>query len=288
MPKNNKSRGWILVINNPTEDDLKISQVLGGQKALQYACGELEVGEGGTRHIQAYIEWTGPRTFQTMHKLFPRAHLEPRLGSSKAARDYALKEGKWANDPTSVPDTKWEVGEFKETGNGRGARNDLQEVTEFLQSGGTVRECYLAYPAVCARYPRFVDRFANYVAPPRMWETKVIVYKGPTGCGKTRKAYEEYPTIWNKPVGSWYDTYDGQEYVLLDDFNGRDSGVEYPEFLRITDRYPLSTPFKGGFVNWRPKVIVITTNREPRDWYPCNDFAPLERRLTEVHRWPDN
>lgn len=281
-PKNNKSRGWILTINNPTEDECKISEVLGGQAALQFACGQLEVGEGGTRHIQAYVEWKGPRTFNTMHKLFPRAHVEARLGSASAARDYCTK------DSTAVAGTRWEVGTFKETGKGRGTRNDLSEVTAFLSNGGTVREAYMAYPALCARYPRFVDRYANYVAAPRTWETKVIVLKGPTGCGKTRKAHEDYPAIWTKPTGNWYDTYDGQPEVLIDDFNGRDSGIGYTEFLNITDRYPMYTPNKGGFVCWRPKVIVITTNREPRDWYPCNDYAPVERRLTEIHRWPDN
>ena len=33
----------------------------------------------------------------------------------------------------------------------------------------------------------------------RDFKTKVIVYKGPTGCGKTSRAHEEYPTIWTKP-----------------------------------------------------------------------------------------
>ena len=34
-----------------------------------------------------------------------------------------------------------------------------------------------------------------------------------------------------------------------------------------------------------PRVIVITTNVEPRDWYPWEDFAPLERRIDEIRRW---
>lgn len=287
MPKNNKSRGWIIVINNPDENDSKIAEVLGGQKALQYACGQLEVGEGGTKHIQAYVEWKGPRTFQTMHKLLPRAHLEPRGGTASEARDYSLKRGKWEGDTTAVAGTSWEIGSFKEAGNGRGSRNDLEEVTKFLTDGGTVSEAYVAYPALCARFSRFIDRFATMCAKGRDFKTKVIVYKGPTGCGKTSRAHEEYPTIWTKPPGPWYDSYDGQKHVLLDDFDGKQSGITYREFLRLTDRYPMLCPIKGGFVNWKPEVLVITTNIEPRDWYPCEDFSPLERRLDEVHRYPN-
>ena len=281
MPKNTKSRGWLLTINNPTEDELKISEVLGREPRLQYACGQCEVGDEGTTHIQAYIEWKGPRTFQTMHKMFPRAHCEPRGGTASQARDYCTKV------TTAVTGTRWEVGVFKEAGKGRGARNDLEEVTKFLTDGGTVSEAYVAYPAVCARFTRFIDRFANMCAKGRDFKTKVIVFKGPTGCGKTSRAHDEYPDIWTKPPGPWYDSYDGQKHVLLDDFDGKSSGISYREFLRLTDRYPMLCPIKGGFVNWKPDVLVITTNIEPRDWYPCEDFAPLERRLDEVHRYPN-
>lgn len=288
MPSNNKHRGWILTINNPTEDEQRIAQVLGGEKNLQYACGELERGENGTLHIQAYVEWKGPRTFQTVHKLFPRAHIEPRGGTASDARDYCLKRGKWANDTTAQRGTEWEVGAFKEAGNGRGARNDLSEVCAFLDAGGGLNDAFKAFPGVCARYMRFVERYALMLAKRREWKTKVIVYKGPTGCGKTSRAHEEYPTIWTKPHGYWFDTYSGEEHVLFDDFDGgRESGIAYRQFLQLTDRYPMLVPVKGGFVQWVPRVLVITTNVEPRDWYPSDPFDAIERRLDEVHRISD-
>ena len=49
----------------------------------------------------------------------------------------------------------------------------------------------------------------------------------------------------------------------------------------------LWTSLLRGFKRWVPRVIVITTNVEPRDWYPWEDFAPLERRIDEIRRWTD-
>lgn len=96
--------------------------------------------------------------------------------------------------------------------------------------------------------------------------TVVVVLWGDTGTGKTRFCHEQAAgrSMWSSGDYKWFDGYIGQEVVLLDDYRG-----EYPiqQFLKLTDRYPMQVPIKGGFTNWCPKKIYITSNVAPSLWY---------------------
>lgn len=107
---------------------------------------------------------------------------------------------------------------------------------------------------------------------------------GPTGVGKTRWAYEHDPTLYPKPNGhKWFDGYLGHKTALFDDFRGDASGITYSFLLQLLDRYPLRVEVKGGMVEWVPETIIITSNDDPRYWYPMeSNLAPLFRRLTTV------
>ena len=116
--------------------------------------------------------------------------------------------------------------------------------------------------------PCFVDRAADYATPERTWKTEVKVFKGPTGCGKTRLAHELYPGIWTKPAGVWFDSTTDTLMSLL--MTLREGGIvasaSGTSFGSLTGT--LWTSLLRGFKRWVPRVIVITTNVEPRDWYP--------------------
>jgi hypothetical protein len=49
----------------------------------------------------------------------------------------------------------------------------------------------------------------------------------------------------------------------------------------MCDRYPYLAPTKGGFVQFVPKLIVVTSNKPIEYWYkdPRIDIAPLVRRF---------
>lgn len=55
------------------------------------------------------------------------------------------------------------------------------------------------------------------------------------------------------------------------------------EFLLITDRYPHKINVKGGWRNWKPRKIYITTNYNGwpggGNWF--KDEAAVWRRITE-------
>ena len=188
-------------LNNPG-GDVKVEAVLRACADVRYACGQREVGGvNGTEHDQFYVEFSTTYTLSAVRGLLPRAHWEVRRGTKREARDYCRKE------ETRVPDTQWEIGVWVNNRGGRqGAREDLAVIQRRLAEGRTVAEIYEEYPQIAARYPCFVDRAADYATPERTWKTEVKVFKGPTGCGKTRLAHELYPGIWTKPAGVWFDS----------------------------------------------------------------------------------
>jgi len=44
-------------------------------------------------------------------------------------------------------------------------------------------------------------------------------YYGPPGTGKSRKVRQDYPNVYDKPLNKWWDAYEDQEVVVLDDFD---------------------------------------------------------------------
>ncbi len=88
------------------------------------------------------------------------------------------------------------------------------------------------------------------------------------------------PNAYWKPVGEWWDGYDGQEDVVMDDFYG---WLKWSFLLNLLDRYPMLVPIKGGTKEFVAKRVFITSNKKPEMWYPNQiDIAPLVRRLEHV------
>ena len=117
------NRSWCFTFNNPPEDVVQnISQILSEETNIRYACGQLEVGESGTRHIQGYIELKRPARLSAMRKLLAGAHFEARRGTRDQARDYCRKE------ETAVKDSQWEIGNWDLGGQGK--RNDIVAIQQ--------------------------------------------------------------------------------------------------------------------------------------------------------------
>ncbi len=112
----------------------------------------------------------------------------------------------------------------------------------------------------------------------RNWVTKVYVYYGSTGTGKSRLANLLFKHPWCYTNGDWFDGYSSHEDVLFDDF--KDTDLSRERWLKICDRYPCTVPVKGSFRNWCPKRIIFTTNYNPKNWY-SGDPA-VQRRITQI------
>jgi hypothetical protein len=110
------------------------------------------------------------------------------------------------------------------------------------------------------------------------------VFWGKTGTGKTRRVWEfvKDDELWIHPGDRWFDGYDRHKCALFDDFDGSWFKLSY--LLKLLDRYVFPVPVKGAYTWWCPSQIFITSNIEPRMWYPGaleDHRAALLRRLSE-------
>lgn len=229
-----------------------------------------EVGENGTPHLQGYLELKTRMTFSSLKRNLglDRIHLEPARGNLEQNQRYCKKDGQW--EENGIPMNQ-------------GARSDLNEAKEAIDNGASELDLWENNFSNMVRYRNSLREYRLLRLQNNDREApKVIVIWGPTGTGKTKFVHdEENPeNLWNWGGDRWFDGYNGQPAALFDDFDG--SQLHFRIMLKILDRYPINVPIKGAFVPWIPRRIYITSNIDPKMWFPQEDSAPLLRRFTEI------
>jgi len=223
----------------------------------------------GREHFQGFIQLGCQLRFNAVKELFPAGtHLERRRGSPTQAADYCQKEESRVAGP-------WTVGELQ----GAGKRNDLIECRNAILLGKRGRDLWDDNFTCMAKYHRAMDRYISLCSVPRSWKTEVHVYWGDAGAGKSRKAFDTAVNPYVHDGSCWFDGYADHADVIIDDYTG---SIQLDVFLKLLDRYPMQVPIKGGYVNWVPRRIFITSNLQPTDWYPKatgQQHAAIQRRL---------
>lgn len=280
-----RARSWVFTINNYDGVDVDAVDAVDAQYGL-YA---YEVGEQGTPHLQGYLYFTNAKTMTSVKKKLPRAHLEVAKGSHSDNVSY-IKGPYTSKDGLK---TKPANPNFKEWGQppSQGERNDLCQFKKDIDNGKRGSELDLS---IRAKYPKLEatliteamkhDAVEQYKSSNFM---EVHVRWGPPGVGKTRYIYDKHGAdkcyrvvLGDGSKGSlWFNNYNGEEALILDDFNGE---IPFKYFLQLMDIYPFQMQTKGGTV-WRTsKYLYITSNRHPDHWYKTNedDIAAMFRRFT--------
>lgn len=267
-----KTRSYCFTLNNYTEDE---ADAVAGIDCAYLIYGR-EVGESGTPHLQGYIRFKNPRSLGGMKKLIPRAHFEARKGSEKQAIDYCRKD-----DPEPF---------IKGQECCQGKRTDLTTLANDIKEHG-YRDAMLANPEMCIRYHRGCKELASlYDSMNKKIKPTVHWFYGSTGTGKTYKAWHdslelangnEDQIYINNGTLKWFDGYHGQPYVILDDFR-KEKEVSFAFILRMLDSYKMRVPVKGGFENWNPKHIYITSPEPPTAYRTDEQIEQLVRRIDEI------
>lgn len=265
-----RSRHWCFTLNNYSENHVETLRELGQSAQVSYLVYGKEIGESGTPHLQGYVVLAVRKRGHQVKSVLPgNPHLEPSLGTPEQNKAYCEKEG--------------QSEEFGSCPSGQGSRTDLESLHECIKSGSSLLEVAEQFPSAYMRYSTGIEKIYYLQQKPRNWETQVIVYYGDTGTGKTSKVHHEHTGLYVHSGGKWFDGYDNHQVALFDDFGGSEFKLTY--LLKLLDRYECKVEVKGGMRQWAPKIIYITSNKEPILWYP-NAFEEhrlaLWRRLNKV------
>lgn len=242
---------------------------------MTYICFQKEICPRTQKpHYQGYIQWKPKirKRLSGMKKVHPTAHWEVCRGSDLDNHKYCSKS------ETSIEGSFQEFGERRTTKGSRGKRSDLDAVKEMIDQGASELEIADAHFGTWCRNYRAFGRYRMLNAKPRKFKTEVIVILGNPGSGKSRKAWDDYPTAYSWTDTKWWDGYENQETVIMDDFKGT---MTYTSMLKLLDRYPFKVETKGGFREFNSKRIIITSSVEIEDWY---DYDETRRFVSEMTR----
>lgn len=233
------SKRWVMTLNNWTVDEKEHLLAV----ASQYIVLGEEVGEQGTPHLQGFFVFLSNKRLSAVKKFSGRAHWEVALGTSEQAAAYCKKDGKFH-----------EVGECPKTAGQ--AESERWKRARASAEAGKLEE---VPDDIYVRYYRTLKEIKkDHMSKPddAIDVTGVWIY-GPPGVGKSRKARADYEGAYLKMQNKWWDGYQGEKYVILDDFDSKELG----HLLKIwLDRYSFLAETKGGAIHIRPEKVVITSN----------------------------
>lgn len=268
-----RRRDYCFTINNPKPEDFEELHKLELNDRVKYLVAGKEVGAEGTPHLQGYVYFHGAITLSGLKKFLSRAHIEACRGTPDQNREYCIKEGDYREHGTlplsqkrkgQLNKERWD--EIKE--NAKKGRFDDIPAELFIKHYRTLRAIEKDYASM----------------PPDADGTTGEWYWGDSGTGKSRKARDDNPGAYLKMCNKWWDSYNGEDAVILEDFDK--SHAVLGHHLKIwADRYAFPAEIKGGKINIRPRRIIVTSNYHPGDIWSAepNTLEPILRRFKVTH-----
>lgn len=263
-----QGRNWCFTHNNYTNTEW-IDEMTHGHPV--YRIYGKEVGASGTPHLQGFVAFRLNVRLAFLKKHFPQeihweiARLVPQ------AIEYCKKDGD-VTEHGECP-RRWVI---------RGSTR-WEEARSAAENGD-----FDSIPAdMMIRYrSNLIGIHNDSIAKTQYEDTEEQNewYWGSTGTGKSRKAREDNPGFFLKLHNKWWDHYEGQETVIIDDLGEGKAKALTDHIKQWADRYPFPAEKKGSATVIRPKKIIVTSNYSPDQiWADTADLEPILRRFKVVH-----
>lgn len=287
-----RTRNWCWTINGDEEQLIEWNNRFSGtavqpedQAKLRFYIYQPE--EAGRLHIQGFAQFIDATRMSSAKRVIGMGlvspHMEPMKGTVDEAIDYCQKEDTFAEHDQLVR-------VMRGTPVSTGQRKDLEQLAAaVVDRSMSVRDVAEQCPGQFVRFHRGLQALADLVSLPYSGGAKeVSVYYGPTGTGKTMKAFTDHPDayFWGPEQNKWFQGYAGQDVCIMDEFRGQ---LPLGFILRLTDRYPMIVEMKGSSTQFVSSRIIFCSPAHPKHWYQSlnksdGKIDQLLRRITEV-KW---
>ena len=201
----------------------------------------------GRQHIQGYIYFTDKKSLASVRVLFPRAHIECAFTITEAI-EYCKKEGNYLEFGDPPIDQKKKGAAEKERWDNawRDAKSGslesipadirIRQYSQLLKIARDYQNKPSALPGVCG-----------------LW-----VF-GLSGAGKSTSVHSQYPEAYLKNASKWWDGYQGEETVVLDDVDPSHAPW-IGRYIKIwADSFPFLAESKGSARYIRPTLFIVTS-----------------------------
>jgi len=221
--------------------------------------------ETGRHHFQMYMECSGQQAYSRIQQIegFAGCHIEPRRGSQEQNIAYCSKEDSRVEGPFVFGFPK-----------APGKRNDLLEIKDLIDANASRLSIYDAHFSSMVRYAKGLMEYKRLATAPRNFQPSVVLFLGPSGSFKSTIIYSllnsgyfgRHYTLPLKNSGPWFDDYDAQESLFVDEMNGNRMTPEF--FNLLNDAHPCNAPCHGtGGVQIVAKHHFFASNYLPETWW---------------------
>lgn len=248
MSQNERSRNFSATWNNYPCD---YQDVLIKLDARYVIAGEEVAPTTLTPHLQIAVVFHNQRYINSVIKSLPGCHIEI-ARDVDALINYCKKEGRFFEHGVA-PMSKKRKAEF-------GGEAQVKRFKEAFEAAKDGRLDDIPADMRTRYYRTYKEIAKDYmpdVASISHLENEWIC--GPAGCGKTYGVMKRFPGCYLKTANKWWDGYQGEETVLIDDLD--ESHKCLLHHLKIWgDHKPFLAETKGGMLKIRPKRIIVTSN----------------------------
>jgi len=258
-------RNFCFTWNNYPQDYKNVLEQLDARYLL---AGE-EVGEQGTPHLQGTVVFKTVKSEPQVRKMLPGCHVEITADIHKSI-EYCKKDDKFVEWGTA-PKSNKKIGEDEQE---RWTR--IREACEDGRMDDVDAKIRFTMYKACEHFRTegSKKRKLNDTEEKHEW------YYGAARTGKSRKARTDHPEAYLKMCNKWWDGYEDESIVLIEDFDKRHEVLVH-QMKKWADRYPFLAEIKGGARKIRPDKIIVTSNYHPAEiWTHQSDLEPILDRFT--------
>lgn len=238
----------------------------------------------GKDHWQGFVQWKSAKSMKASCRALGGVSCQVMRGTFEHQLTYI--QGPYSKDGKEKPLNPL----FQEYGTmpQQGQRKDLEQLRDDLLDGTkTVEDILVENPLMYHQYGRTMQAIAAVRAMKRRrtMMTKGIWLFGSTGTGKSHAAWYGRPvsTVYGMPDDKgWWDLYDGQPVVVMDDFRGK---LPYEQLLKLVDKWHTSVSRRGQPpMPFTAELVIVTSSLPPELVYKRrmaeDSLDQLYRRFT--------